>query len=1099
MKQFILLTIIGATFCNLAFGQNDGVIVTGFGENAQPRNASAVLEAFSNDQGFLAPRLTMAERNAIANPATSLLIFQTDNTPGYYYNSGIPATPVWERLMVPSSALSGSGTATQVAFWSGTNALSSDVNLFWDNPNDRLGIGTATPSDKLHINGGNIMLNDVAGQPAYQIRSYASGTSMWLISGSSTASQLVLGTAHDWDRAIAMDYTPGTTGAVSGVLTIGQISKNHANFTHGVTRFYTNGAEKLSIASDGDIALATKVALRSNDSWLRINPTNAFASGTYIAGFFRADGGIASGGLGSLGAGTINASDFINANSGFRVNNAAPNGQYLRGNGSTFVAAGIQASDVPTLNQNTTGTAAGFTGNLAGDVSGPQSATVVADDSHNHTELEMKPIYSWNAATAPDAFPKAIATSFVSANEGWPNYGSVLHMGTYPNDGGALQLYAPYAAAYGGTSLRYRLGQYNNAGWTAWKTIWDDTNDGAGSGMDADLLDGQNGSYYAPDNLGNHTATTTLAMGGHPVVGYGRLEPYGVGGNSGQATHAYSIFQEAGAWAHPYPDLRIAFHTGIKLGANSGYNGIRFYNDYDMSTQTFSVGDGDNNIRVYYDMATVGDIVSNQNYGKGLVGVYDSYRYQNVFAMGAAYRLAADGTTPGNLYGLAWTHSNAGGQSKAGLGHQLLAMSAGTTTAAMGNGFWTNYTSYMPFIYDTDNTGYYFDANSYSQTSSIYANSWFRAQGQSGFYFESYGGGWWMQDATWIRNYNNKQMYYNTNAGDNTDGIMLDQESATQDHALSSENDAWGLVGYSNRRWYAMYAFAGFGTSSLKFKTDVQELSDAEIDQSLADVNNIQSIHYKWNKSVWEKENGNFADSRHHDSSERPDPNYEVPSWLGFSVESLPAGIVDETGENYQYGAMIGLLIASTKALTKRTEVLADALGMDLDDARKAGSAQKNVSEFGSESTTGTETWIAFPEKFCKQLEGKIPTVVVTPSQSGAVISVKNKSTKGFTVQSESTQPMGFDWIAMAKVNVDLPPLTTAPSKPIQKTDIDAWYSDYLKNNSSLPNVEGDPAKESSMKTPPTPAVDTTPAPPREEPAPRPASEVEPQDGQRKN
>jgi hypothetical protein len=62
------------------------------------------------------------------------------------------------------------------------------------------------------------------------------------------------------------------------------------------------------------------------------------------------------------------------------------------------------------------------------------------------------------------------------------------------------------------------------------------------------------------------------------------LEPYGVGGDSGNGGHAYRIFQEGGGWGYPYPDLRIAYHTGIKLGANAGsYEGVRLYSDYDMS------------------------------------------------------------------------------------------------------------------------------------------------------------------------------------------------------------------------------------------------------------------------------------------------------------------------------------------------------------------------------------------------------------------------------------------------------------------------------------------------------------------------------------
>jgi hypothetical protein len=55
---------------------------------------------------------------------------------------------------------------------------------------------------------------------------------------------------------------------------------------------------------------------------------------------------------------------------------------------------------------------------------------------------------------------------------------------------------------------------------------------------------------------------------------------------------AYGIYRESGSWDHPYPDLRIAFHTGIKLGANSSYQGIKFYTDYDMVTQVMSVNNG---------------------------------------------------------------------------------------------------------------------------------------------------------------------------------------------------------------------------------------------------------------------------------------------------------------------------------------------------------------------------------------------------------------------------------------------------------------------------------------------------------------------------
>jgi len=50
--------------------------------------------------------------------------------------------------------LSGSGTSTQVAFFSDSSTLSSDTSFYWDNNNKYLGIGTQAPSSPLEINDG---------------------------------------------------------------------------------------------------------------------------------------------------------------------------------------------------------------------------------------------------------------------------------------------------------------------------------------------------------------------------------------------------------------------------------------------------------------------------------------------------------------------------------------------------------------------------------------------------------------------------------------------------------------------------------------------------------------------------------------------------------------------------------------------------------------------------------------------------------------------------------------------------------------------------------------------------------------------------------
>ena len=67
--------------------------------------------------------------------------------------------------------------------------------------------------------------------------------------------------------------------------------------------------------------------------------------------------------IGSGGTGQVTQQAAINALTGAQVS-----GRYLRSNGTNATLSTIQAGDVPTLNQNTTGRSAGITGGLAGAV-----------------------------------------------------------------------------------------------------------------------------------------------------------------------------------------------------------------------------------------------------------------------------------------------------------------------------------------------------------------------------------------------------------------------------------------------------------------------------------------------------------------------------------------------------------------------------------------------------------------------------------------------------------------------------------------------------------------------------------------------------------
>ena len=83
-----------------------------------------------------------------------------------------------------------------------------------------------------------------------------------------------------------------------------------------------------------------------------------------------------------------------------------------------------------------------------------------------------------------------------------------------------------------------------------------------------------------------------------------RQEGYFTTNTSGQNTNAspgaYSFgFQMSGAWSHPYPDLCVGYHTGVRIGGHKNYHGTRFYNDHPLGsspTEIFSIGKSDDHI-----------------------------------------------------------------------------------------------------------------------------------------------------------------------------------------------------------------------------------------------------------------------------------------------------------------------------------------------------------------------------------------------------------------------------------------------------------------------------------------------------------------------
>jgi hypothetical protein len=179
------------------------------------------------------------------------------------------------------------------------------------------------------------------------------------------------------------------------------------------------------------------------------------------------------------------------------------------------------------------------------------AAALANGSTHDHTHLIDWPRNAApfdNAANPPRAFFTAgLCVTFVESSKGWPiAYGKLLNIPSYTSseDGSAMQILIPYVESYtAGGQFMWRIGKYNNAGWSGWHTAVTKadldsvqnalnsaigsklnasaytaadvkakllTVDGAGSGIDADKLDGQHASYfYSPGNPPPSSAPST--------------------------------------------------------------------------------------------------------------------------------------------------------------------------------------------------------------------------------------------------------------------------------------------------------------------------------------------------------------------------------------------------------------------------------------------------------------------------------------------------------------------------------------------------------------------------------------------------------------
>ena len=280
-----------------------------------------------------------------------------------------------------------------------------------------------------------------------------------------------------------------------------------------------------------------------------------------------------------------------------------------------------------------------------------------------------------------------------------------------------LQLYGGY-----NNPTLYVRGWHSSGTFYAWKKLWNDSNDGSGSGLDADLLDGLHATSFASSTFNvasgasssdPNSRTDAYFLTNSANAAFGSLFSHiqnhwwsSVGGNVAQHATTYNgstarfavRHRYSGSWtswAQAWTQVNDGSGSGLDADLLDGFQGSSFLrsNAADTFTGTLTMG-------------TQLALVAN-NYGRGVFGLYSATRYQHVWSMGTAYKTNDSGTSYGNMYGLTYTHTNVGtgtNQAISGLSHQLQHRTNGTLTAAIGSGIWTsgNVTAYSDIAVKTN-------------------------------------------------------------------------------------------------------------------------------------------------------------------------------------------------------------------------------------------------------------------------------------------------------------------------------------------------------------------------------------------------------------
>lgn len=712
-----------------------------------------------------------------------------------YFDTGVNKFKVSENGGAYSNLMgvsaSGTPAAGQAAFWSSAGAVGGDNAFFWDNTTKRLGIGVA-PSQALDVAGtvktAGLQLTTGAGAGKV-LQSDASGNATW---------------------------TTPVTAPVSSVAGSGA----------GISVSPTTGAVVVSNTGVTSLVAGTGIGISGSTGAVTVTNSGVTGSGTanYVPRFITATT------LGNTNITNDGSNTTIGSGTSATGGNAAAIGwDAVAGYGGSY-AIGLRARTNWYYSVAIGQDAIGGGGSGAGHAFGIGAAAVAPFATAVGNYVNASGAYS----TAIGMYANATGTGSIALGHG---YGTTLVNSTDYSLGVGFNVSTPTFFVGPGTGA----GTYGKVG--------------IGDSTPTALLTVGNGDKLQIDGNG----IITCIQGACPANGAIRMTPnLHLNSPAGNAVIAN--------WDNGYTG-GLQFRVGNGAGADvfdvlgNGKVGIGTTTpaskldivggdiNIDGGQTIYSRGrmhiDGEENL---YLLNQGGVIVSKSWGGNGNLTVEGTSSVN-----GGAMNWYTGLASYGDYYG---TYSSNSYGSYAVGGYYGYGMNAVGST--MGGRFYDSdnftyaYLGYGGYSFYSG-SGSMYNAGSISTSndvsaSTMYTSNWFRSTGASGWYNETYGGGMWMNDSTWVETYNGKRLWA---SGD----MVAAQGSANYQPYIG--DDGWGSdvqvgslnAGISSLAAYNwggnfrmnMYAAGFYTSSSRRWKKDIRT-----IDSALDMVMKLRGVYFKW-------------------------------------------------------------------------------------------------------------------------------------------------------------------------------------------------------------------------------------------------------------